>query len=171
MIVYRDEMIDEEAAAAIADDVVLLLQACTATFGDRVLERVREEAGESVRFNDGYVFQHLVPGPIAISVLARRLGVTQQAASKQVLDLEGRDLVRRRADPADGRGTLVELSRRGRRAVEAGRTARRELADEITAVLGPRRAAALVRALADVSAHTGAVERMAARRLRPESDR
>lgn len=124
-----------------------------------------------MRFNDGYVFQHLVPGPISITVLATRLGVTQQAASKQVADLEGRGLVVRRADPGDGRAKLVELSRRGWRAVETGRVARRELHDEIVEMLGPRRANAAITALRQISDRTGAIEHMANRRLRPESDR
>lgn len=153
------------------DDLVLLVQACSVAFGDRVLAMVRAEAGPSVRFNDGYVFQHLVAGPISITELAGRLGVTQQAASKQVGDLEGRDLVVRRPDPTDGRAKLVELSRRGWRAVEAGRAARRLIHGEIADLLGPRRAAAAMTALRQISDHTGAVEQMANRRLRPESDR
>ena len=36
----------------------------------------------------GFVFQHLVDGPRSISALAERLGVTQQAASKTVAEME-----------------------------------------------------------------------------------
>src|SRR5512144_1876855 len=126
----------------VADDLVLLVQACSAALGDRVLQRVRAEAGPAVRFNDGYVFQHLVAGPVSITELATRLGVSQQAASKQVADLEARQLVIRRPDPADGRVKSVALSRRGWQAVEAARGARRELQDELGRVLGARRLAA-----------------------------
>jgi hypothetical protein len=37
---------------------------------------------DDLRFADGFVFQQLVPGPLPIGALARRLGVSQQAASK-----------------------------------------------------------------------------------------
>lgn len=164
-------MNDAAPEPSLDDDLVLLVQACNAAFGDRVLADVRAAAGRAVRFNDGYVFQHLVPGPMSITGLAARLGISQQAMSKQVADLEDRGLVVRRPDPADGRAKLVELSRKGRRAVEAGRTARQELATEIAELLGSRRTAALVSALREISGHTGAMEHLAARRLRPESDR
>ncbi|MEI8409547.1 MULTISPECIES: helix-turn-helix domain-containing protein [unclassified Kribbella] len=36
------------------------------------------------------MYQHLVGGPVTISTLAELLGVTQQAASKTVADLEKR---------------------------------------------------------------------------------
>lgn len=153
------------------DDLVLLVQACSAAFGDRILSRVRSAAGEAVRFNDGYVFQHLVTGPISITELAAKLRVTQQAASKQVADLESRQLVRRRADPADGRAKLAELSPRGWRAVEASRDAREQLHNEIAELLGPRRAVATLSALREISDHLGALDTMAGRRMRPEADR
>ena len=66
-----------------------------------------------LRFADGVVFQHLVPGPIAIGALAERLGVTQQAASKAVADLERRGYVERAAGAADGRVRHVSLTARG----------------------------------------------------------
>jgi DNA-binding MarR family transcriptional regulator len=162
---------DGSDAEPLEDDVVLLLQACSNWLGDQVLDRVRTEAGDAVRYGDGYVFQHLIPGPMSITALAHRLGVTQQAASKQVADMEARRLVRRRQDPADGRAKLVELSNRGWRVVRAGRAARRELGDQVSAALGERKAAALLRSLRELSDHTGAVEHMAQRRLRPESSR
>jgi DNA-binding MarR family transcriptional regulator len=152
-------------------DLVLLLQSCSAALGDRVLADVRRKAGSAVRFNDGYVFQHLVPGPLTVSELARRLGVSQQAASKQVADLEGRDLVRRRPDPEDGRANLVELSKRGWRAIEAARASRAAIAEELTDVLGARQMKALLDGLARVSGHIGAGELLDRRNLRPESAR
>jgi DNA-binding MarR family transcriptional regulator len=152
-------------------DLVLLLQACSAALGDRVLADVRRKAGNAVRFNDGYVFQHLVPGPLSVSELARRLGVSQQAASKQVADLEHRDLVRRRPDPDDGRASLVELSRRAWRAIEAARASRAAIAEEVAGLMGERPMKALLDGLARISDHTGAAELLDRRSLRPESAR
>ena len=156
---------------ALHDDVVLLLEACSAAFSDRVLAEVRDAVGEDVRFGDGYVFQHLMGGGIGVTALAERLGVTQQAASKQVADLVARGLVERGADPDDRRASRVTLSPRGQAAVDAGRAARRAVNDEIDELLGPRGSAALRRHLQTVADGTGALEHMAARRLRPETAR
>ena len=49
---------------------------------DEVQRRIAADGMGDLRFADGIVFQHLVPGPIAIGALAERLGVTQQAASR-----------------------------------------------------------------------------------------
>ena len=152
-------------------DVVLLLQACSAALGERVLEDVRAACGTEVRYGDGYVFQHLQAGACSITELARRLGVTQQAASKQVDDLERRGLARRAPHPSDRRTRLVELTPLGRRAIEAGRESRRAIAAEVESLLGARRAGTLRRALLEVSDRFDAVDRMARRELRPESAR
>lgn len=153
------------------DDVVLLFEACSAAFSDRVLAEVRAAVGGDVRFGDGYVFQHLMGDGIRVTELAERLGVTQQAASKQVADLAARGLVERDADPADRRASRVTLSARGRAAVDAARVARRAMNDEVDELLGARRAAALRRHLQTVAEETGALEHLAARRLRPETAR
>ena len=54
---------------------------------DEVQRRLVVDGFADTRFADGVVFQHLVAGPVTISALADRLGVTQQAASKTVADL------------------------------------------------------------------------------------
>jgi DNA-binding MarR family transcriptional regulator len=163
--------VDEAPSLGVDEDVVLLLQACNAAFNDRVLGDVRRAAGDDVRFNDGYVFQHLVPGPVSVTELARRLGVSQQAASQQVADLQTRGLVVRRADPDDARARLVELSDRGRRAVEAGRRSREAVNDELVELLGRSGRDDLLDALTRVSDATGALAALAGRRLRPDEDR
>src|SRR6187402_1354368 len=80
---------------------------------DEVQRRIAADGLEDLRMADGVVFQHLVPGPLAIGELAARLGVSQQAASKSVADLERRGYVRREADPADGRARRAALTERG----------------------------------------------------------
>jgi len=86
-----------------------------------VKARLAADGFDDLRFGDGVVFQHLVEGRVTVTVLAERLGVTQQAASKAVADLERRGYVRRVADPADARARLVELTARGRGAVSGAR--------------------------------------------------
>jgi len=66
-----------------------------------------------------------------LSELSDRLQIAPRTATEVVDALQARDLVRRRADPADRRAILVELTERGTgvlaeirttRGAEAGRT-------------------------------------------------
>jgi len=162
---------DEDSELGVGEDVVLLLGACNAALNERVLGDIRRAVGDDVRFNDGYLFQHLVPGATSVTDLARKLGVSQQAASQQVADLQARGLVDRRADPRDARARLVELSDRGRQVVEAGRRSRAAVNDELADLLGVPGRDALLDGLTRVSDATGALEQLAGRRLRPDDER
>jgi DNA-binding MarR family transcriptional regulator len=53
-------------------------------------------------------------GPIAVSEVARRLGVDQSTASRQLRPLEEKGLVVRAADPADARVARLSVSDEGR---------------------------------------------------------
>jgi DNA-binding MarR family transcriptional regulator len=154
-----------------ARDLVVLLEACSANLNDAVMQRVRAEVGVDIRLHDGYVFQHLVTSPCSVSELARRLGVSQQAASKHVADLTERRLVVRRRDSRDARSWQISLSARGRRVVEAGRNARRAVTEDLTAALGDATVADLVSRLVQLSTHTGAMDELLRRQLQPESTR
>ena len=134
---------------------------------DEVQRRIAADGMGDLRFADGVVFQHLVPGPLAIGALAERLGVTQQAASKSVADLERRGYVERAAGAEDARVRRVSLTERGRAAIEAGRRHRAALQAELAGKLGPRRAEAARRLLADVAAELGAGAAVRGRRVRP----
>ena len=148
-------------------DVVLAALFAGLALNERVAERIREGGFPDVRFSHGFVFQHLVPGPLPIGELARRMGVSQQAASKSAAELERLGYVERVADPADARVRQVALSARGRDAVAAGRDARARVAAELEESLGPRRTATLRRALLDTLETAGGVEAVRARRVPP----
>jgi DNA-binding MarR family transcriptional regulator len=134
---------------------------------DELQRRFAAEGFGDLRFADGFVFQHLVESPQTIGALADRLGVTQQAVSKSVADLERRGYLTRRADPDDARARLVALTPRGEAAIEGGRRHRAAIADELAARLGPRRVEAARRLLNDVVEDLGAGTAVRARRVRP----
>jgi len=134
---------------------------------DEIGRRLAAAGYDDIRFADGVVFQHLVAAPRSIGALASRLGVTQQAASKAVADLERRGYVERRPDPDDARARIVRLTDRGEGVVAAGRTARADLVGELAERLGPRRTEAARRLLLDVVATLGADEPVRGRRVRP----
>jgi DNA-binding MarR family transcriptional regulator len=134
---------------------------------DEIQRRIAADGLDDLRFADGVVFQHLVPAPLAVSALAQRMGVSQQAASKAVADLERRGYVARERDPGDARARLVGLTARGEAAIEAGRRHRAALEAELAERLGPRRVEAARRALAETVTALGAETAVRGRRVRP----
>ena len=133
---------------------------------DVVLAEVHASGHASLRFSHGFVFQHLIEGDRTIGELSERMELSQQAASKAVLELELLGYVERASDPSDGRVRRVRLTRSGRAAVEAGRAAQRRLAERLVAVLGKRRLEAARQTLAEVLEHFGDVSEIRARRVR-----
>ena len=151
------------------EDPALMLDVVAALLTQRILARVTAGGCPGLRASDGFVFQHLVPGPMSVSHLAQRLQVTPQGASKLVLDLESRGYVRRTTDAGDQRRRLVELTTLGRRAVTRARAERSTVAREFERVLGPEAGPAFVDALRTLMEHLGGFDALRSRRLRPPS--
>jgi DNA-binding MarR family transcriptional regulator len=137
------------------------------SLADEVARRLAAEGYDDVRFADGVVFQHLIGGPRGIGALAERLGVSQQAASKSVADLERRGYVQRVGDRADGRARLATLTARGEAAIESARRHRAALAAELAERHGVDRVEAARTLLLDVIGDLGADAAMRRRRVRP----
>ena len=68
-------------------------------------------------------------GPMRVTALAARQGVTQPTMTTLVHSLERDGLVVRRADPADGRASLVKLTESGAELVRARRREYTEIAE------------------------------------------
>lgn len=134
---------------------------------DQVQRRLAADGFEDVRFADGFVFQHLVGGPTTIGALAERLGVSQQAASKTVADLERRGYVERTADPADARARLVALTTRGLAVMATARDHRAALGRELAGRFGAEPVESARRLLLDTIAELGADTAVRGRRVRP----
>ncbi|HEY3726880.1 MAG TPA: MarR family transcriptional regulator [Solirubrobacteraceae bacterium] len=77
------------------------------------------------------------------SELAARAGVTRQAITKIVDELERLDLVRRAPDPDDGRGVIVRYTDRGLAGLEMARELALELEREYATRVGGDRWAQL----------------------------
>lgn len=108
-------------------DLATLAYLAGSSANDAVLARLHEIGHTGVRVSHGFVVQHLIEGSPTVSELGELLGVTQQAASKQLLELERLGYVERVPDPADSRVRRARLTARGRRLVEDSRRLRREL--------------------------------------------
>lgn len=134
---------------------------------DEVQRRLAENRFGDLRFNDGVVIQHVLAAPLSITALAERMGVTQQAASKAVADLERRGLLSREPDPEDARTRLLHLTEYARNAVEATRALRKELQDELEAEFGEARVEDARALLAAIIGRFGGDDAIRARRVRP----
>jgi len=134
---------------------------------DEVARRLEASGFEGLRFSHGFLIQHLVEGARSVGELAELMGVTQQAVSKTVRELEGLGYLGRRAPSEDARVRLVTLTERGVAALQAGRSARAEVVAELRASLGARRVDAATAVLRDVLQASGAITDIRRRRVRP----
>ena len=150
-------------------DLPTLTALAGASANEYLLARVRGAGHESIRMSHGYVFQHLIGGSPTVSELAEALGVTQQAASKSVLELEKLGYVERRPDPADSRVRFIALTAKGRAVIARGRAARAKLEADLAAEIGLRAMAQARRAMLALLERTGGIAAIANRRVKPPS--
>jgi DNA-binding MarR family transcriptional regulator len=149
-------------------DLVLWTQLLAEVLNSEIVQRLKAEHPD-VRYAHGFLIQQLVEGPRPVGEIAENLGVTSQAVSKSVRELEALGYVDRASDPADGRVRRVALTERGKAMLEATRAARAALNAELAETLGAERAAATAATLRDALEARGALPLVQARRLPPPS--
>ena len=89
-------------------------------------------------------------GTMRLSELSERLQIAPRTATEVVDALQARDLVRRRADPADRRAILVEVTERGAGTLAEIRAARGTEAGRVFGRLSPADRAELARILGEL---------------------
>ena len=89
-------------------------------------DQLAEEGFDRVRAVHGSVFRTIDPEGSRLTTLAERAGLTKQAMSELVADLEGNGYLERVPDEADRRAKIIRLTPRGAAAQAA---AARILAD------------------------------------------
>jgi len=132
-------------------DLGILLALAYQRFVEELHAELATTGVSEVGRSDGYVFRALDEGPLTVSVLAGRLGVSKQGAAQIVADMEARGLVRRRPDPTDGRARLLGLTDRGRGVLETARRFHRAFEQRLVAELGAGPVAGLVASLEHVA--------------------
>jgi DNA-binding MarR family transcriptional regulator len=147
-------------------DLVLWTQLLAEVLNGEIVARLRAEHPR-IRYAHGFLIQQLVEGPRPVGEIAENLGVTSQAVSKTVRELEGFGYVDRWSDPADGRVRRVALTERGQAVLEAGRSIRAQLNAELAEALGSERVAAAAATLRAALDARGAMPDVSARRIRP----
>lgn len=149
-------------------DLPTLASLAGSAANEHLLRRLHEDGYAGVRTSHGYVIQNLIDAAPTVGELAARLGVTQQAASKAVVEMEGMGLVTRVADPADSRVRRVTLTARGQALLAAGRAARADLERAVATEVGDL--AGAKHALLSLLEHTGELTAVTRRRVRPPAD-
>lgn len=131
---YGDAL--REFAAASGDGVAQLLARASGLTMGGLLQRLAELGHPSVRMAHVAVFSSLDPEGTRISDLAARAGISRQAMSMLVRDLEASGYVRAAPDPSDRRAIIVELDRRGAEFCRAAVDASAELDAAVEAAIG-----------------------------------
>lgn len=117
---------------------------------DELLGRLRAAGFTDTRMAHNAVFPHVPPEGIRLVDLAARAGMTKQAMSELVVDLEALGYLRRRADPTDGRAKLIEFTDRGWASVRAALAAFEAIESELATAIGAGRMRQLRRTLLDL---------------------
>ena len=145
--------------------VPLLLAVAYRAMTDRFHARLAELGREPLRPAHGYTFRYLASNPQATTVdLAAHLGVTKQAASKAVTELEGWRYVERRPHGTDKRAHVLALTGRGREYLALADRLWAEVEAELAEVIGAERLSALD---GDLRAYIAAMHEGQAVPLRP----
>jgi DNA-binding MarR family transcriptional regulator len=107
-----DETLRDLAGAG-QDDLGPLLLRAHRKVNATLIERLVALGHETVRAAHAAVFTNLDPAGTRTVTLARRAGMTRQAMSQLVHELQDAGYVTVEPDPDDGRATLVRLTDRG----------------------------------------------------------
>jgi DNA-binding MarR family transcriptional regulator len=100
----------------------------------------RTDLGASAAFAMNRVCRE---GPIRLTALAAKEGVSQPSMTQLIQRLERQDLVARFADPDDGRACLIGITPRGQALLDDRKRLRRERLAELMTTLTPDQAHAL----------------------------
>ena len=151
-------------------DLPILASLAGAAVDEILLARLRAAGHPRIRRSHGYVFQRLLADTPTVTELGIALGVSQQAASKAVIELEELGYVERSPDAADSRLRRIALTGSGRAAIELARRQRGAFEADVLASLTPADAEAGRRLLLALLAASGGLEAIARRQVPVPSD-
>jgi DNA-binding MarR family transcriptional regulator len=123
--------------AAKSESTLQLLFKAARLLDERALERASQRTGRPrLRRSHTSLLPHIDLDGTRITDLAERLGVTKQAASQLVDDLEQIGVLARVADPDDARARRVVFTKLGREGLLEGLALLRELEQELVREVG-----------------------------------
>jgi DNA-binding MarR family transcriptional regulator len=152
--------------SAPSPDLAILLASSYRVLVDRLEQGLRADGLSEMRSTYGYVIRALARGELTATELAETLGVSKQAASIKVAEMEALDLIARRRDPTDGRRQLIGLAPKGRRVARRAMAASLELERELVEHFGREAVDTLREVLAGMVERHGDVANLMAGRSR-----
>jgi DNA-binding MarR family transcriptional regulator len=150
----RRPALDDPAIRSWRDQTLyrLLLRASRAET-TATLERIHEVGYTDVSLTDTNLLANLDIEGTTISALARRAGVTRQAASQQIAALERAGYLERRPSDTDGRAAVIFQTAPGRALLDVAIDIVEELESQYAEHLGPARLATLKKLLSSLLEH------------------
>jgi DNA-binding MarR family transcriptional regulator len=130
-----------------------------------VMEAIQHAGFKDVRESHGYVLQHFIDSDRGITELARRMEVTQQAASKAVAEIVAIGLLEE-CPSRDRRSRRVRLSEQGWRFVRTTRRTRSKLERKLLRAVGQDAYDNMRKTLIQCLEELGRVDRILSRRVR-----
>jgi DNA-binding MarR family transcriptional regulator len=164
-MVVRSKAIDRAPVDPNALDIAYLGFFLGLRVNELVLHQGIAQGFGQMRESHGYVVQHLIESERSITELARRMNVTQQAASKQIAELVRHGLVES-SPAADKRARRIRLSAHGWNAVRLSRRARRTIDARLRRAVGASKYDAARSALVACLDALGGLAQVRARRIR-----
>jgi len=121
--------------------VAQLLFKCARIVNERAIARVNDKLSPApaLRASHTALFPHLSSEGVRGADIAKKLGVTKQAVSQLITELEEWGVVEQVPDPADGRAKLVRFTKKGEQGMVQGIAVLRELEQELADKIGKRR--------------------------------
>ena len=117
-------------------------------FDDALQSALRKHGWDIVTRSQSLLFANLSSGESRQSRLAKNLGVTRQAISQMLSDLEQRGLVTLEVDPDDHRARIVRFSERSAGLRDAARSVLQQLEGRLKRSLGAETYGTMQRGLA-----------------------
>ncbi len=131
----------EKFEALKRQSVAQLLFKCARLVNEQAIARVNREAGSAppLRAAHTALLPHLSSAGVRGAELAKKLGVTKQAVSQLLTELEEWGVVEQVTDPNDGRAKLVRFTAKGEKGMLHGLSVLGELERELSDKIGKRR--------------------------------
>lgn len=153
-----DEIQIEALEASLRDGVSQLLLETARLLRRDAVRRLEERSGfAGFRATHAALLHHVSTEGTRSGDIAAALGVSKQAVSQLVSELEEMKVVERVPDPTDGRAKLVRFTPRGREGALQGLVVMAEMEREISAALGAGEVTAFRDALTRVRAELAQV--------------
>jgi DNA-binding MarR family transcriptional regulator len=162
---YTTMVVKNNTIAAGQLDLAYLALFVGQRVNELVVSRMKKGGFGSVRESHGYVIQHLIERERSITELARRMEVTQQAASKSVAELIEFGVLEA-AEGADKRTKVIRLSKRGWKSVKTSRREREQIDGMLEKAIGKKSYGRVKDGLLACLKELGGAARVRSRRIR-----